>query len=470
MWNDNGGTMTWNFGADTATSPTTYPSKIDFHQSGTTGYGGYFWYTHTLPSASANPGGAQPPQPNNADLEVTGTWAPPSTMTGWTRIMASIPAEGAWDPQANYQIKLGNGTTEYRVLNQAYQTDKWVSLGFFNLSKGASVSLSNITYQGLGDDIAWGAVAFIPAKAPTTDYVAMGDSYSSAEGLNPYTPNSDYTYSGMMNDCHRSATQGFPDLVKMPGQSTSIEQQAATPSSDVQFSSIACSNALTPSITENAIDSGGNAAQNIWLGWDNAGHTQWTSNYEFNGGPSIYNAVTQTTTSPTSVELPQADQGWLSPTTSLVTITQGGDDARFASVMTGCDETDATISTNGNGCSASTYYLTNTLSGVLDPDPLDGFEPWLLTGCPPPGQGSCAESAIQWHVQQVYSAIAAAAPNAAIIVVEYPQLFPGGTNPTSPCAPDAAISIPPADEAMLNQFGLHRARSLLVESVHQRRG
>ena len=48
----------------------------------------------------------------------------------------------------------------------------------------------------------------------------------------------------------------------------------------------------------------------------------------------------------------------------------------------------------------------------------------------------------------------AAALNAEIIVVEYPELFPGGLNPTSACAQDAAISISPADETMINQFGI----------------
>jgi hypothetical protein len=453
MWNDNGGAMTWNFAADTATSPVTYPSKIDFHQQGTVGYGGYYWFTHTLPSASANPAGPQPAQSNTADLQVTGTWKPPSTVTGWTRIMAAIPAEGAWDPQANYQINLGNGNTEYRVMNQAYQTDSWISLGFFDLSSGASVSLSNITYQGKGYDIAWSAMAFIPAAAPTADYVAMGDSYSAGEGLGPYQPNSDYTYGGMMNDCHRSATQGFPDLVTLPGQSSPIATQAANLASDDQFSYIACSDGQTPAITPNAIDTSTNGALSQWLTWDTNGNTEWTSSTEFNGGPDIFNALTQTTTFPTSNELPQADQGWLSPTTTLVTISQGGNDARFGSVVAGCDETDTTVSFDGNGCSYTNYYLTNNDTKKVDPDPLYEFEPWVLTGCPPGTTSNCPESSITWHLQKVYAAVAAAAPNAEIIVMEYPELFPGGGNPSGPCSPDAAISIPPADVAMLNGFG-----------------
>ncbi len=436
-WSNNGGTMTWKFGSDGG-SPATYPSKIDLHQIGS-GYSGHFWFTHTLPSSSASPGGNQPPQAGNADLQITGTWTPSSSVKGWVRIMAAVPGEGAWDPQASYRINLGNGTTEYRVVNQGYQTDTWVSLGFFNLSSGASVSLSNVTYSGLGDDIAWDAMAFIPATPPATDYVAMGDSYSSAEGLSPYLPNSDYSYSGMQNTCHRSAAQSFPDLVTMPGQSTSIAQQAANPASGVQFAYTACSDALTPAITEKAVDQpASNPPASTWYSWDQAGYTDWTTGQEFFGGPSVVNALTGKNTASTSLEVPQADQGWLSPSTTLVTITQGGDDARFSSVMTGCVETDSVVSTDGNGCSGTNYYLTN--NGVVDPQPLYKFEPQVI-------------SALPYHLEMAYSAIAAAAPDARIIVMGYPRLFPGDTSPSSACAVDAASDIIVPDEAMLNSFG-----------------
>src|SRR5689334_15865950 len=59
-WSTNGGTMTWQFGADTKTG--TYPSKIDFHQI-SAGYGGHFWFTHTIPSKSNDPTSIVPQQP-----------------------------------------------------------------------------------------------------------------------------------------------------------------------------------------------------------------------------------------------------------------------------------------------------------------------------------------------------------------------------------------------------------------------
>lgn len=443
-WKTNGGTITWKFapGVDPVSPQTVYPSKIDFHQIGG-GYSGHFWFTHTIPSSSASPGGNQPPQTGNsgdAELQVTGTWSPPSSVTGWTRIMAAIPDEGAWDPEANYQISLGNGTTEYRVVNQAYQVDTWVSLGFFDLSKGASVSLSNVTWLGLGDDIAWDAMAFIPASKPAADYVAMGDSYSSAEGLSPYVPTSDYNYSGMQDTCHRSASQSYADLVTLPGsQSGSIEKEAATPSGKVQFAFTACSGVLTPDITENAIDRDcSTAPYSTWCGWDEAGYTDWTNKYEGSGGPAVTNVVAGTSTPSTSIEIPQADQGWLSPTTTLVTITQGGDDARFSSVMSACVEADNIVSPDPGGCSGSNFYLTH--NGVVDPQPLYKFEPQVI-------------SAVGWHLEQAYAAIAAAAPNAEIIVLGYPRLFAGDLDPSSGCSVDAASEITVPDETMLNSFG-----------------
>src|ERR1019366_2488270 len=81
-WSTNGGTMTWNF-SQASTVPATYPSKIDFHQIGG-GYGGHFWFTHTISA-----------EPSIRDLVVSGTWTPPSSVAGWTRIMVSVPNLGA---------------------------------------------------------------------------------------------------------------------------------------------------------------------------------------------------------------------------------------------------------------------------------------------------------------------------------------------------------------------------------------
>ncbi len=445
-WSTNGGTMSWNFAADVGKNTTTYPSKIDFHQIGG-GYGGHYWFTHTMPSASASPGGSQPPQSGNAELAVTGTWTPPSSVTGWTRIMVAIPNEGAWDPQANYQVNLGSGPVQYRVVNQAYQSDTWVDLGIFKLAAGANVSLSNVTYSGLGYDIAWDAAAFIPASSPAADYVAVGDSYSSGEGVLPFNANSDYNYEGQINSCHRSSTGSYADQVTLPGQSTPIAKQASSLTGGDEFAFTACSGALTPAITENAVNATSTSPflQNDpnlgeYDNWDIAGNTDWTSGSTLFGGGSQTNIGNYVTPDPVSVgstglEIPQADQGWLSPATTLVTLTIGGNDARFPDVMTACTETAAI----GGECSATGYYLKR-LNGVTDPHPLYQFEPAVING-------------LESHLAATYAAIGAAAPNAEIIVLGYPRLFPGDQNPTSTCEVTPGIDFDVPTVKFVNTMG-----------------
>jgi lysophospholipase L1-like esterase len=425
-WSNNGGTMTWNFAAAAANgqtgTPATYPSKIDLHQIGG-GYSGHFWFTHTIPSGSNDPTSIQP-QAGNADLVVTGTWTPPSSVKGWTRIMVAIPNEGAWEPQANYQINLGNGTKQFRVVNQARQADTWVDLGTFNLTAGGSVSLSNVTYEGLGYDIAWDATAFISAAVPSSHYVALGDSYAAGEGVLPFRTETDYNYSGMINACHRSASGAYPDLVTLPGQSSTIAKQATSLSSGNQFASASCTGAETTSITENAVDPSPTT-------YDSNGNTDW-GRIVLNHGANI---GIPPTTVPTADELPQADQGWLRPDTTLVTLTIGGNDARFPDVVTACTES----AVAGSDCSGTSYYLTR-LNGAVDPSPLYQFEPQVI-------------QSLQSHLYDAYAAVSAAAPNADIIVLGYPRIFPGDQNPTGPCSVDAVATLGIPVVLFLNQMG-----------------
>jgi hypothetical protein len=222
-WHYNGGVMTWQFGSATSKGTTTYPSKIDFHQIAA-GYGGHFWFTHTIPSAQAGgqvpvtaqgpsdgvtgafraPGGqggslplvnrvtgdfrpsggsgpwgpgARPreggvlPRASNCataaapSLQVTGTWTPPG-LTGSVTVWAALPNYGAQAPAATYQVVTGTGAEPQDVvIDQAAGRDVWVSLGTYNLSAGAHVSLSNVDCSGhSGQDIAWDAMAFVPGS------------------------------------------------------------------------------------------------------------------------------------------------------------------------------------------------------------------------------------------------------------------------------------------------------------------
>ncbi|WP_203782719.1 hypothetical protein [Paractinoplanes rishiriensis] len=96
----------------------TYPSKIDFHQVGG-GWQGHYWRGSTRTEAA-----------QGGKLKVTGTWRLGSTWRyGAYEVKISVPEFGAWTEQAKYTIHLGGGKTRYRVINQTWQANKWISLG-----------------------------------------------------------------------------------------------------------------------------------------------------------------------------------------------------------------------------------------------------------------------------------------------------------------------------------------------------
>lgn len=410
------GPIDWYFGQ--AADGTT-PSKILLDQVGA-GFGGHFWFGYTITSDRT---GYTSTSPANPADEVIGTWQAPATSTGWTRVMAHIPSYGAWTEEADYEINPGGGQpVESRILNQAQQANTWVDLGLFDLQKGASVSLGNATFDGQSRDIAWNAMAFVPASAPGPDYVAMGDSYSSGEGVQPFDPDSDFDYEGMQDACHRSGSlgshQAYSQQVVLPGSTTPVWQQAAVPGGGVQYHFVACSGAYTASVTENALDTGvgGQVTQT-----SPTVNTAWAKG----GYPMLWD------------ELPQADDGWLNPQTTLVTLSAGGDDARFTDVLKGC------VMTAGD-CTDSDFYLKasyiNYGTEVLDPQPLIQYEPTVINALGP-------------HLKEVYQTIHTLAPNAEIVVVGYPRLFADSIANKNSCGVSPILGVP-NDEAMwLNSMG-----------------
>jgi hypothetical protein len=419
------GSMTWNFAE---ASNGTYPSKIDFDQIGA-GFGGHFWFGYTIPNDGSSLTSVSP-RAGYTDLKITGTWPAPSSVSGWTEIYVHIPSYGAWDPQANYQINPGGGqSTQHRIVNQAWQKNTWIPLGIFDLKSGASVSLSNVTYSGLGRDVAWNAAAFVPSSPLSNSYVAMGDSYSSGEGLSPYDPNSAYSYDpdGVASDtltdsCHRSgsagAGQAYANLIGIPGQSKTFFQEASQPGSGVQASFIACSGEYSSEMDEAALDSvskGGTSS------FGKVPQAPMTNTYW--GGPTSGNLISLAYN-----EIPQVDDGVLNAQTTLVTITAGGDDVRFGPIMQTCVED----TVKGGNC------LTSDLSinGVSDPKALDTYEPSVI-------------EALEPHLQQLYADIAKLAPDAMIVVLGYPLLFDGGTD-ASGCE-DAAL--PGSVTSWMNSMG-----------------
>jgi hypothetical protein len=406
--------MTWQFASTTDRSDvTTYPSKIYFDQIGS-GFGGHFWFGYTIPNdhaPSAAPG--DPPSLNpywaDSSLEITGTWPAPSSVSGWTDVLVHLPSYGSWDPQAEYQINPGGGAAvQYRTVNQARQQNAWVSLGTFNLTAGASVSLSNVTYSGLGQDIAWNGLAYVPSSPPAYQYVALGDSYSSGQGNTPYQPDSSYTHTGgLSSNCNRSQTQAYPDLIDVPGTSTPIMQAAALPGAGYEFDFLACSGQFTTQITESAVDA---SAQPYGL---------------------VQQALDQNVPAWTKVnlgydELPQADTGYINANTSLVTMTTGGDDARFVPMLSAC-VIQGQFNPTQPDC-ASGY----TFSG--DPEPISQWEPKIIADLQP-------------HLQQVFQTISTDAPHAKIIILGYPNLYAGDTGALG-CLP-----VGPVDASLFNTWG-----------------
>jgi GDSL-like Lipase/Acylhydrolase family len=333
-----------------------YPGKIDFHQLGV-GFGGHIWFTHLV----------DVPQ-------VVGTWTPPSTMAGWTRIKVHVPDNGATTEMADYQISLGNGQTRHRLVNQDWWKNTWVDLGTFNLSGGASVSLSNGNSHVMwtdGRDVAYDAVAFIPSTQPYSRYVALGDSYSAGEGLGPYEPDGDQYNDGTPDSCHRSG-QAYSYQVKLPGHGASIAADEAANRADFHF--LACSGAETINLTDGSVDTA-----NTW-------NTDWGSTNDYHSGE------------PYQIDA----SGWLDADTTLVTLSIGGNDARFADILRGC------IVAKAN-CLADGYQLTRG-NGRIDPESLATYEPKVI-------------AALRSHLASTYQAIHRQAPNARVVVVGYPQLF-----------------------------------------------
>ncbi|WP_052441823.1 golvesin C-terminal-like domain-containing protein [Streptacidiphilus anmyonensis] len=370
----------------TCSQPIDYPGKIDFHQLGL-GFGGHIWFTHTVAAT-------------DTAHTVTGTWTPPA-LTGWYRIRVHIPDSGDLTKQADYQINPGNGPSQHRIVNTAWEKNTWVDLGAFNLSGQPSVSLSNATADANGADIAWDAVAFSPTTKPTASYVALGDSYSAGEGQDAFDANSDFYGGGPTKDaCHRSVAGAYPRMVTLPGQSTPLAQQAGAVSNNVSFAFLACSGDTTVDMTSLSVDSKPTTA-------DQSGNTVW-------GGAHFGYGEHQ-----------ELDDGYLNDDTTLVTLSVGGDDARFAKVLQGCIQ-------SLSDCTAPDYYLK--VGNSLDPSPLVQYEPYVINTLLPS------------HLATVYGEIHHQAPNAQIVVVGYPHLF-------APTPLDGCAGLSTGQETWMNQLG-----------------
>jgi len=285
------------------------PGAIDWHQLGA-GFGGHLWFTHTRPAS-------------DTARTVTGIWTPTLPRVGSYEIRAFIPDTGAATTQARYAIADGSGATSpwVRYLDQSQPGDQWVSLGFWHLAPGASVSLSNVTADGNGTvDIAFDAVEFIPV-APGS-YVSLGDSYSSGEGVwpGPFDNGTDVAVTSLDQGdwCHRS-------------DEAYARQYAALTATFAHrpVVHLACSGA-------NLYDVSG--AVGVTPNPDHAGNAYYDEPYQVN-------------------EIPHDAR--------LVTLSVGGNDVGFADIIQTCAQIIPTSTPCQNAFPTETRTISNTFSGLV---------------------------------------------------------------------------------------------------------
>ena len=406
-WTDSG-TLTWKFVADPAGN---YPSKIDFHQIDT-GFGGHYWYAHTWA-----------PTLGNSIHAITGTWTLNQPLNGWARVLVYIPDHGAMDPQAMYTVNGSDTTSPNRTIVEGNYLDDnrhpaggyWASLGSFHFTGTPSVSLDNLAHlplnAGWGDgdrDVVWDAVAFQPLPGPPAhQVVAIGDSYTSGEGVTSAPQNGAYEYYRSSDHdgttvsadnpewrdaCHR-APGAWPGLATLSDGTEPIISRMAVFDPTLDYHMSACSGATTGSMLR------GDVGQ-----------------YQ---------------------EGAQLDQGYLDQHTTLVMFSVGGNDARFTPVLEQCLYGDLP----GVLCKDS------TISG--DSAPLSTAEPDLIN--------NTVEPAVEHFLSEVH----ALAPNARILLMGYPRLFDPGL-----CIP----LLLPGDKDWLDSMGDTLDNALSTAAAHARAG
>lgn len=151
-WTSNG-TFTYTYGKNAAGDPI---GAIDTHQLGS-GLGGRVLFTHTHD-------GSEP------SLINTGTWTPVLPKLQYYKIKLHIPAMGARATNVVYSINPGGGVSPWKIrVNQAWNSEQWVTIGTFAMENGGNVVLTNkgssVDNGGYGNsdfDVAFDAIAFIP--------------------------------------------------------------------------------------------------------------------------------------------------------------------------------------------------------------------------------------------------------------------------------------------------------------------
>jgi lysophospholipase L1-like esterase len=194
---------------------------------------------------------------------------------------------------------------------------------------------------------------------PGYKYVAIGDSFSAGQGVEEYFEPT--------NGCHRSK-RAYSTLIERPGLAgASMFEQANARFPGIDWGFQACSGARTPGVTDTP-------------GW----------------GDAFAQLDLNRAADPASTKRLPVDA-----LTDLVTITIGGNDLEFASLLTFC-----ALSKN---CTTEKYK--GTCSGKEITETLAKYS-------------RCKRDELSPRLDAIYARIHAQAPKARIIVAGYPQLFP----------------------------------------------
>jgi lysophospholipase L1-like esterase len=260
-------------------------------------------------------------------------------VSGWTDIKVAIPSYGANANGALYQVSPGGGAAGKNVLvdqGATSGTNTWVDLGDFDLGSGASVSLSNVTPNTV--TIGVGVSGSDLAWSAAAFIPVSGPSWS-------YTAMGDSYSSGEGNPPYDVGTAGGCDRSNAAFGRQFAERQSDIGTTGIQH--IACSGATIDNLTTDGQ----------------------------NG------------------ERPQISQMFSG--SKLVTVTIGGNDAGFASVLTNCLTTPTTCENTYNSDDGNNEYSL-----------IDSLRPKL----------AAAYTAMQHQV-----------PGAKIVAVTYPSIFQPGT-------------------------------------------
>ncbi len=211
------------------------------------------------------------------------------------------------------------------------------------------------------------------------EYVALGDSYSAGEGLRPFDPHTSSLNDDGGDDCHRSSA-AYSQWLTFDGTQPAVRFAA-------------CSGAVSP---------------DVYTGYD------------------------KRRADGSEVPVPPQVPPGVHPEVGLVTMTMGGNDALFSKIVVHClehahcmaaefqppdtppDQTPP-VASGGSGASDVNQVAAASAAKITFP-PAQPLSSW----------GPAAIDAISARMAVLYGRLAHDYPNARIVIIGYPQLFPAG--------------------------------------------